>query len=419
MSKFWKSGSSSSSPSSDDDSVALSSDSGSVSSSAMNKIDDIETGLSDFKELTSELNEIDTKKQDFLLSDDEMSMNPDLAWKRIEHEQIFSSFHRVKGKKYDPTTHTRIVCMSDTHGCHRQVTVPHGDVLIHAGDFTNLGEVAQIADLSAYFGELSHENVICIAGNHEVSFQPDNHDKYLKKTFNRNEKQKKAARDALQNCTYLEDSACTVQEIKFYGSPWQPWFWDWAFNLSRGKECREVWKKIPTCTEVLITHGPPLGRGDLTSGKNRAGCLDLLREVQNRIKPRVHIFGHVHEGYGVSFDGTTLFVNAAIVTRFLFPDDPCIVIDLPINQSLPPIVVEPKCNLSSEELLEWLKQNAHGDKNVEQLILHFESAEPLIDGALLMDSSLNDVCHHLGVYKRDTRNLLRRLVSDLRLQSFE
>jgi len=94
--------------------------------------------------------------------------------------------------------------------------------------------------------------------------------------------------------------------VKFYGSPWQPWFYDWAFNLERGAEIRAKWDLIPEVIDVLITHGPPFGIGDLTARGDKAGCQDLL-EVLERIKPRVHIFGHIHEGYGITSNGTNTF----------------------------------------------------------------------------------------------------------------
>ena len=101
-----------------------------------------------------------------------------------------------------------------------------------------------------------------------------------------------------------------IDGVKFYGSPWQPWFYDWAFNLERGPEIRAKWDLIPEDTDVLITHGPPYGIGDLTFQKDHAGCQDLLKAVE-RLKPRTHIFGHIHERYGInSIDGTT-FINAS------------------------------------------------------------------------------------------------------------
>ena len=108
----------------------------------------------------------------------------------------------------------------------------------------------------------------------------------------------------MTNCTYLEDESLHLLGIKFYGSPWQPRFSNSAFNLTRGSELRSVWDKIPSDTEVLITHSPPLGVLDLcrkhtadggTRPAGRCGCEDLLRQVVGRVRPRYQIFGHVHE----------------------------------------------------------------------------------------------------------------------------
>jgi len=95
-----------------------------------------------------------------------------------------------------------------------------------------------------------------------------------------------------------------IEGVRFWGSPWQPWFFDWAFNLERGEEIRAKWELIPDDTEVLITHGPPQGHGDMTSRGEGAGCADLLARIR-QVKPRYHLFGHIHEGYGTSTDGVT------------------------------------------------------------------------------------------------------------------
>ena len=87
-----------------------------------------------------------------------------------------------------------------------------------------------------------------------------------------------------------------MKPIHFSGSPWQPEFGGWAFNLKRGEECLRKWNLIPEDTDVLITHSPPLGFGDLCSTGTRAGCVDLLQSVQTRVKPKYHVYGHIHEG---------------------------------------------------------------------------------------------------------------------------
>lgn len=190
----------------------------------------------------------------------------------------------------------RMVAISDTHGLHRGLTIPGGDILMHAGDVTRRGTLADLEAFNAFLGELPHQHKLVIAGNHDWCLQ--------------NEPQ--AARRLLTHALYLEDEAATVEGIRFYGSPWQPWFFDWAFNLQRGAEIRAKWDLIPDDTEVLVTHGPPAGFGDLTTRGVRAGCEDLLAAVA-RVRPRFHIFGHIHEGFGV-WEGSpaeTTFVNAS------------------------------------------------------------------------------------------------------------
>ena len=66
---------------------------------------------------------------------------------------------------------------------------------------------------------------------------------------------------------------CSVHALymQVWGSPWQPEFCGWAFNLRRGEACAAKWRLIPTATDVLVTHGPPLGHGDLCHGGKRVG----------------------------------------------------------------------------------------------------------------------------------------------------
>jgi Icc-related predicted phosphoesterase len=188
-----------------------------------------------------------------------------------------------------------IVAISDTHGFHDAVDIPAGDILIHAGDLTRHGEMADVREFNDFLGGLPHPVKIVIAGNHDFCFESD----------------PEMCRTHLTNAIYLQDQAVTVEGIRFYGSPWQPWFFDWAFNLQRGPEIREKWDLIPEDTDVLITHGPPFGHGDRTIRGERVGCQDLL-EVVEQIQPKVHIFGHIHEGHGLTHNEHTTFINASI-----------------------------------------------------------------------------------------------------------
>lgn len=102
-----------------------------------------------------------------------------------------------------------------------------------------------------------------------------------------------------------------------------------GFNAPRGEACRAIWDRIPDDTDVLVTHGPPLGYGDLCRSGVRAGCYDLLRAVKERVRPAFHVFGHIHEGYGATTDDTTVFVNAATCSLRYKPTNPPLVFDLP------------------------------------------------------------------------------------------
>lgn len=90
----------------------------------------------------------------------------------------------------------------------------------------------------------------------------------------------------------------------------------------------EKWNLIPSNIDVLITHTPPLGYGDLVCSGVRAGCVELLSTVQNRVKPKYHVFGHVHEGYGISSDGKIIFINASTCDLNYLPNNPAIVFDI-------------------------------------------------------------------------------------------
>lgn len=191
----------------------------------------------------------------------------------------------------------RIVAISDTHGLHRHLQVPPGDILVHAGDMTGRGQLDQVADFNEWLGGLPHRHKVVIAGNHDFCF----------------EQQPLESAALLTNCIYLFDKAITLDGLCFYGSPWQPWFYDWAFNLARGSKLRAKWDLIPAGTDVLITHGPPLGHGDVTSRGEPVGCADLRAVVREK-RPKYHIFGHIHEAYGVTYNEHTTFTNASSCT---------------------------------------------------------------------------------------------------------
>jgi predicted phosphohydrolase len=204
----------------------------------------------------------------------------------------------------------RLVCISDTHSLHARMLVPDGDVLVHAGDLSKRGRRDEIEAFDAWLGTLPHPHKVVIAGNHDWAFERD-----------------PEARTWIRNATYLQDEGVTIAGLRFWGSPWQPRFFDWAFNLDRGPQLAEVWAKIPEGLDVLVTHGPPRGVLDRTARGDEAGCDDLLAAVALK-RPRFHVFGHIHEAYGRRAEGATTYVNACTCDLEYNPVQPPIVIDL-------------------------------------------------------------------------------------------
>jgi Icc-related predicted phosphoesterase len=223
----------------------------------------------------------------------------------------------------------RIVAISDTHEQHEQIALPEGDVLICAGDISFNGRPQAIAGFSRWFAAQPHRFKILIAGNHDFLFEENN----------------AIARSLLSEETiYLEDSGCELDVaqadslrehlpddheaktlLKFWGSPITPWFFNWAFNRHRGEPIRRHWDKIPADTDILITHGPPAGILDRNAAGENTGCEDL-RLVVDRIKPRLHIFGHIHEAYGVEERDGTIFINACqLDERYRLAHEPVVV----------------------------------------------------------------------------------------------
>jgi Icc-related predicted phosphoesterase len=236
----------------------------------------------------------------------------------------------------------RIVCISDTHGLHKIMEdlnpLPEGDVLVHAGDCTNIGKPNEVKEFIEWFmGIKGFDSKIFIAGNHDWAFEnhryPHHRGDFEWYYHLMNEENLSQS-----DVTYLEDSGFTIDSsefskpIKFWGSPWQPEFYNWAFNLPRsGDELKKYWDMIPEDTDVLITHGPPSEIKDFVNNWRQpvrnVGC-ELLRFRVEQIKPLVHVFGHIHEAYGVERNEETLYVNASTCTERYSPSNKPIVIDL-------------------------------------------------------------------------------------------
>ncbi|WP_404367193.1 metallophosphatase domain-containing protein [Marinobacter sp.] len=208
----------------------------------------------------------------------------------------------------------KIVCISDTHGMHRQVSVPGGDLLIHAGDCLGVGSLEELEDLNEWLGSLPHRHKILVAGNHDWCLQDEPDE----------------AQKLVTAAAYLRDSGVMINGLRFWGSPWTPVFHDWAFNLKRGQPLAERWALIPAETDVLITHGPPAGilDGVMTGIHEQSVGCEELRKAVDHLQPRLHVFGHIHEGHGQHEQDGTLFVNASTCLASFKPLNPPVVIEI-------------------------------------------------------------------------------------------
>lgn len=206
----------------------------------------------------------------------------------------------------------KITFISDTHNKHKQITnhLPGGDLIVHAGDATSRGYKHEIQQFLKWFNGLdNYTHKIFIAGNHDFGFQD-------------NPTECKEMLDFYNKVTYLQDNMEIIGDdyqtsVKVWGSPWQPEFFNWAFNLPRmGEQLKEKWNNIPIDVDILVTHGPAWGHLDTvkTIPNNNLGC-ELLNERIGVVIPKIHVCGHIHTGYGYKFNGTTHFINASVLNE--------------------------------------------------------------------------------------------------------
>lgn len=193
----------------------------------------------------------------------------------------------------------KLCIISDSHMQHKHIGIMkyEADVLIHCGDITGRGSVQAITDFMTWFKELDQfKNKIFIAGNHDWLFEKNNN----------------LARELVpDNVIYLEDEEVVIDGVKFYGTPVQKHFCGWAFNRDESILAQH-WMAVPDDTDVLITHSPPYSILDLVPRQGEChGSPSLYKEIMERIKPKVSLFGHIHEGYGIKVIDNITFINAS------------------------------------------------------------------------------------------------------------
>jgi predicted phosphohydrolase len=184
-----------------------------------------------------------------------------------------------------------IVHISDTHNLHQELqNLPPVDIIIHSGDISMAGTGKEVMDFINWFTVLDYKYRIFIAGNHDYCLDG---------------KQQDVIQSFLpDNCHYLYNSGVTIGDVNFWGVPF-------FFSDEVSGSYKQSIVQIPKETNVLITHRPPFGILD-RANTITYGCPDLLQKILE-INPRYHLFGHIHDAYGIQKTGDTTFVNAALV----------------------------------------------------------------------------------------------------------
>lgn len=208
----------------------------------------------------------------------------------------------------------RVVMLSDIHDRYDKLfSVPEGDILLIAGDLTFRGDQEELERCNEWLDQQeSFKHKIVIPGNHDLTFETK---------WDWACKQLPAADAILNQNLYIADG------LSIWGEPRQPWFYDWAYNVSRDRMKKDVWDQVPSNIDILLTHGPPWGVGDQSSRGKHVGC-KAQREWILQHQPRLVVCGHIHEGYGIYLLGNTVVVNASTCNSKYQAVNPPIVLDL-------------------------------------------------------------------------------------------
>lgn len=209
----------------------------------------------------------------------------------------------------------KIICISDTHNKHKELTIPFGDVIIHAGDITESGTRKETLDFLKWFAALPHPHKILIAGNHDF---------FLEKH------QKNPSVIIPENIHFLNDNGVRINNVNFWGSPVTPGNGSWAFNKNGKSELLMHWNLIPENIDFLITHSPPYGLLDELDNKQHIGCKELYKRIKDLKIPN-HIFGHVHNDYGIVRTRNTVFINSASLDGKHRPINTPLIVNYPIH----------------------------------------------------------------------------------------
>jgi Icc-related predicted phosphoesterase len=220
----------------------------------------------------------------------------------------------------------RIAAVSDLHGM--LPPIPDCDILLIAGDICPLSDHSPFGQMKwlqssfeKWLDEIPAKEVVAVAGNHDWIFQKMPH------------------MVPRLRWRYLQDSGCGIEGLKVWGTPWQPPFFDWAFNMEE-EGLRRKWSLIPDDTDILVTHSPPFGYGDEALRKltdenkekwpdtEHTGSPSLTEKIKELPNLKLHVFGHIHRGYGRYEIGSKIVANVSLVNEKYQPVNEVMVFDI-------------------------------------------------------------------------------------------
>eukprot|EP01118_Nematostelium_gracile_P014191 TRINITY_DN5481_c0_g1_i1.p1 TRINITY_DN5481_c0_g1~~TRINITY_DN5481_c0_g1_i1.p1 ORF type:complete len:265 (+),score=59.81 TRINITY_DN5481_c0_g1_i1:116-910(+) len=215
-----------------------------------------------------------------------MESNNDLVARSVRITIPFCNNNEIQSsnENSEHKTTKRIVCISDSHTRASSINIPFGDILIHAGDFTQKGTKEEAQEFNDWLGSLPHKHKIIILGNHESKWGGG-----------------KQIIATITNAIVLSDKMIEIDGIRMYGTIWKP-----------------DYNKIPLDVDILITHEPPLGKCDMTNTGYHIGSQELA-DVISLKRPKIIICGHIHEAYGVEKHSQMVVINAATTIGFKGP----------------------------------------------------------------------------------------------------
>ncbi|CAD8130687.1 unnamed protein product [Paramecium sonneborni] len=226
-----------------------------------------------------------------------------------------------------------VVCISDTHSMF--IDLPPGDIFIHCGDFSNCGEYKDVQNFISWIKQIPFKYKIVIGGNHDTFLDTKKYEEILKDIFHKGQPwyHLELQKELKENCIYLENSSVNIEGYKIWGSPYSPTILHnpWAFQVDP-EDGEEFWKIMEEGSDIVLTHGAPLGHGSYVHHYKRTrgewGDEALAKRIKE-VKPLYHIFGHVHEGYGMTEEDGIQYINCAVLDETYYPAKQAIIFQIP------------------------------------------------------------------------------------------